>query len=147
MSAIPWWALALASACCAAVIPVLAKVGLRSVNPDLATILRSVVMTVVLLVLGSAVRVWTAIPTLREGGSRALLFIVLTGVAGAFSWAFYFRALQAASVAKVVPLDKLSVPFAIVLSVLMLGERPSLTNWIGIAMVIAGGVLATLPAR
>lgn len=128
-------------------IPILGRIGLRTVDPDFATVVRGVVAALVLIGLGSAARVWSAAPSLRDGGSRALVFIGLTGVAGAFSWWFYFRALQAATVARGVPLDKLSVPLSIVLAVLLLGERPSAVNWVGITLVVAGSVLATLPAK
>lgn len=54
---------------------------------------------------------------------KALLFIVLSGVAGALSWLFYFVALKNGNVAQVAPIDKLSVVFAVVLAVILLGEK------------------------
>ncbi|MDZ4772935.1 MAG: EamA family transporter [Planctomycetota bacterium] len=147
MNNVPWWAFAAASALAASVIPVIAKLGLRSVNSDLATVVRSLVMAVVLILFASATNVWSSWHTLREGGTKALVCLVSTGIAGALSWIFYFKALQAGEAARVVPLDKLSVPFAVVLAVIVLGERPSVVNWIGIGLAVVGIVLATLPAR
>jgi transporter family protein len=63
-------------------------------------------------------------------------------VAGGLSWIFGFRAIQLAGVAKVAPIDKLSMPLAVILAVLFLGERPSATNWAGIALIAIGVYLA-----
>ena len=72
---------------------------------------------------------------------------VLTGVCGGLSWIFVFRAIQLADVSKVAPIDKLSMPLAIVLAVVILGERPTTVNWLGVALIVAGAYLATIPAR
>lgn len=147
MSQFPWWLYALASAACAAVIPILGKVGLRGVNAELATVLRGVAAALALLVIGTALGVWSSLASLREGGARALAFVAMTGVAGALSWIFYFKALALGEASRVAPLDKLSVPLAIVLAFVVLGERPSALNWLGIALAVVGIALATLPSR
>jgi transporter family protein len=61
------------------------------------------------------------------------------------SWIFVFRAIQLADVSKVAPIDKLSMPLGILLAVLMLHERPSWINWVGIALITGGAYLATMP--
>lgn len=147
MSQVPWWAFALASAACAATIPILAKLGLRSVNAELATVLRGVAAALALLIIGTGLGVWSSFSTLRDGGARAAVFLALTGVAGALSWIFYFKALAVGEASRVAPLDKLSVPLAIVLAFAVLGERPSAINWFGVALAAVGILLATLPAR
>ena len=63
-------------------------------------------------------------------------------VARAVSWLFYFRAIQVGSVSQVAPIDKLSMPIAIVLAVLILHERPTRTNWVGILLIAGGAYLA-----
>jgi transporter family protein len=82
------------------------------------------------------------LPTVR---GWPLVAIILSGVAGAVSWLFYFRAIQLGRVSQVAPIDKLSMPFAVVLAVILLGDRPTLVNWLGIALIGAGAYLAALP--
>lgn len=142
-----WLVYALLAAICASAVAILGKVGLRNVDPTLATVVRSIVMTIFLLLAGTALGVWSKLPALREAGGKGIAIIALAGIAGAVSWLFYFRALQLAEASKVVLVDKLSVPFAIVLAVLLLGERPSGLNWLGVALVVAGVLLAALPSR
>lgn len=162
-----WLVYGLLSASSAAAIPVLARVGLKGVNSDLATVVRSLAMTAVLLVVGTVLDVWSKIPTLLRPGTtgpadgaantaasgvtgagvKAIAVLVLTGVAGATSWLFYYKALKLADVSKVGPVDKLSVPLAIILAVVLLGDRPTILNWCGIAMVVGGAYLAALPSK
>ena len=71
---------------------------------------------------------------------RTWLFLVLSGLATGASWVCYFRALQVGEASKVAPIDKLSLVLVAVFAVVFLGERPSVREWAGIAMV-AGGVL------
>ena len=81
-------------------------------------------------------------PLLLPG--RTQLFLVLSALATGASWLFYFRALQSGELAKVAVVDKFSVVLVIVLAYLLLGERPSLREWSGIGLVLAGViVLAT----
>jgi bacterial/archaeal transporter family protein len=72
------------------------------------------------------------------------VFLVLSGLATGASWVCYFRALKLGNAAQVAPIDKLSVVLVAVFAVLFLGERPSLANWLGIAMIAAGAVLIGL---
>ncbi len=71
-------------------------------------------------------------------------FIVLSGLAGALSWLFYFLALQYGKVAQVAPIDKLSVVLATILAVLFLGEKISFLNGVGVALIAAGAILVAL---
>src|SRR5690349_8850775 len=107
-----WWIYALLSALFAAMTAIFAKVGVKGVNTDLATAIRTVVILIV---------AW-AIVFLRGGMSgigtlskQNLLFLCLSGLATGFSWIFYFKALQIGKVSQVAPVDKLSVAIAIVL--------------------------------
>jgi transporter family protein len=78
------------------------------------------------------------------GEKKAFLFIILSGLAGATSWLFYFLALQKGEVSQVAPIDKLSVVLAAVLAVLFLGEKVSLLNGFGIALITIGVLLTAL---
>jgi transporter family protein len=75
-----------------------------------------------------------------ELSSKTWTFLVLSGLATGASWVCYFRALKVGEASKVAPVDKLSLLLVVVFAVIFLGERPSLREWSGIAM-IGGGVL------
>ena len=137
-----WFLYAAAAAICAAMINVLAKFGMKGVDKDFATAVRSVVQA--LFVLGFA----AFAGVLRNFGQlhgKAFASIILTGVCGGLSWIFVFRALQLADVSKVAPIDKLSMPLGILLAVVFLSERPTATNWAGIALITLGAYLAAIP--
>jgi len=139
---IPRWLLfAILSAVAAAFVGIFGKLGMEKIDSNLATVVRSIVMTLFLLVACTVLGVWTKLPTLH---GRAIWMIVLSGVAGAVSWLFYFRAIQLGHVSQVAPIDKLSMPFAVVLAVLILRDRPSGLNWLGVILIVAGGYLASL---
>jgi len=139
---IPRWLLfAILSAVAAAFVGIFGKLGMEKIDSNLATVVRSIVMTLFLLVACTVLGVWTKLPTLH---GRAIWMIVLSGVAGAVSWLFYFRAIQLGHVSQVAPIDKLSMPFAVVLAVLILGDRPSGLNWLGVILIVTGGYLASL---
>jgi transporter family protein len=136
-----WVIWALLSAGFAALTAVFAKVGVEHVNPDAATLIRTVVILAVLTALVSASGQMRSLAT---ASSRTYLFLVLSGLATGASWLCYFRALSLADAARVAPLDKLSVVLVAVFGVLFLGERLSAVNWVGIAMIGAGAWLVTL---
>jgi transporter family protein len=140
-----WLVYALLAAACAAFINVLAKIGMKDVNADLATAVRSIVQAAFVAGFAAVVGAWGGAGELRAR-PLAITMIVLSGVAGGLSWIFVFRAVQLADVVKVAPIDKLSLPLGILLAVLVLGERPSAMNWLGIALVIGGAYLTTLRA-
>lgn len=140
-----WLIYALLSAASAALVGIFGKIGMKNIDSTLATTIRSVVMTAFLLSVSAAMRtggLWGQIQTLP---GRAIVMIVLSGFAGAVSWLFYFRAIQVGSVSQVAPIDKLSMPLAILLAVVILGERPTPVNWIGIALIAGGAYLAAMP--
>src|SRR4051812_15746697 len=140
---IPRWLIyAILSAVSAAFVGIFGKLGMEKVDSTLATAVRSVVMTLFLIVACSVIGVWSKLPTLH---GKAIWMIVLSGLAGAVSWLFYFRAIQLGHVSQVAPVDKLSMPFAVVLAVLVLGDRPTMVNWLGVVLIVAGGYLASLP--
>jgi transporter family protein len=133
-----WLVYALLSAACAALVGIFGRVGLKGVEPNLATGVRGIVMAVLLVGFLTVTRGWAKLPPLA---SRPSLMILLSAAAGAASWLFYFNALRLADVSHVAPIDKLSTPIAVVLAALLLGERPSLLNWAGVAVMVGGAYL------
>ena len=140
-----WLIYALLSAVCAAFVSIFGKVGLAGLDSSAATAVRAVIMA--LFLIGAVICEGHAgsLPQVFVD-RRALLFVALSGIAGALSWLFYFVALKEADVSQVAPIDKLSVVFAVLFAVLLFGEQISLAHGIAIAMIAGGGlILAVFP--
>jgi transporter family protein len=135
---LPW---ALGSALFAALTAVLAKVGLEGIDSDFATLIRTVV---IVGVLGSFVAATGKWRNPLELPPRSISFLALSALATGASWVCYFRALKVGEAAKVAPVDKLSVVLVAVLAVAFLGERPSMREWFGIALVTTGVLVLAL---
>ncbi len=84
-----------------------------------------------------AIREWSDPSALS---ANTWLFLSLSALATGVSWVCYFRALQIGDASKVAPVDKFSLVLVAMFSVVFLGERPSMREWLGMALV-AGGVL------
>ena len=138
-----WQIWALMSAAFAALTAIFAKVGVAQMNPDAATLIRTIV---ILIVLTGVVVATRQLPALMGGSARTYAFLVLSGLATGASWWCYFRALHAGDAVRVAPLDKLSVVLVAVFGVAFLGERLSPINWLGVAMVAAGAWFVALRA-
>lgn len=138
-----WLLFAILSAIFAALVAIFGKLGLQGIDSTTATAIRAVIMAVfligVVLVLGKVDAV-----TKIAGNSGAMQFIVLSGVAGALSWLFYFLALQNGTVAQVVPIDRSSVVFALILAAVFLGEKVTLQSALGAALIVIGAILVAL---
>lgn len=133
-----WQFWAVGSAFFAALTAILAKLGVNSLHPDLATLIR----TVVILVLVAAVAVMSgAIQPPSRIPLSAWGFLVLSGIATGASWLCYFRALKIGEAAKVAPVDKFSVVLVALFGVLFLGERLSTISLAGVLLIAGGAVL------
>jgi len=133
-----WFFWALLSAVFAALTAIFAKIGISGIDSDLATLLRTFV--VILLLAGIVVfnGKWTNPVDLPR---HSLLFLFASGLATGASWLCYFRALSLGEASKVAPVDKFSLVLVAVFAVVFLGERPSLREWLGIASVAFGVLL------
>jgi transporter family protein len=131
---LPW---ALLSAFFAALTAIFAKIGVRDIDADFATLIRTFVVVIALAVLVISTGKWSNPTTLS---SKTQVFLVLSGLATALSWLCYFRAIQIGPVALVAPIDKLSVVLIAVFAFAALGERLTGREWLGIALVTAGVV-------
>jgi bacterial/archaeal transporter family protein len=132
-----WFVWALLSAVFAAMTAIFAKVGLEGVDSDLATLVRTFLILIVLGVFVVSTGKWANPLSLS---SKTLLFLTLSALATGASWVFYFRALKVGPASLVAPIDKLSLVMVAIFAVIFLGERPNGWSWLGIAMV-AGGVV------
>ena len=133
-----WFYWAFLSAAFAALTAIFAKIGIRDVDPDMATLIRTAVIIVLLAAFVLVTGKWTTPASLAP---RTWLFLGLSGLATGASWVCYFRALAIGEASKVAPVDKLSVVLVALLAFAFLGERPSLREWLGLAMVGGGVVL------
>ncbi len=130
-----WWIYALLSALFAALTAILAKVGIKGVDTDLATAIR----TVIILLLAWSFAIFKgSLPGISAFSKQNWIFLILSGLATGLSWIFYFKALQIGKVSQVAPVDKLSVAIAIILSMIFLGEPLTLKTAIGALLIIGG---------
>ena len=136
-----WFYWAVMSAVFAALTAIFAKIGIQNVDSDLATLVRTAIILVVLSGFVIYAHKWSN-PLQLSG--KTWTFLVLSGLATGASWVCYFRALKIGDASKVAPVDKLSVVLVAVFAALFLSERPSLRDWFGIALVAAGIVLLAL---
>ena len=132
-----WFYWAIMSAVFAALTAIFAKIGIQGVNSDFATLIRTFIISVILVFFVWFTGKWSNPFALS---SKTWLFLGLSALATGASWICYFRALQIGDASKVAPVDKLSLVLVAMFAFTFLGERPVLREWAGIAMV-AGGVI------
>ena len=135
-----WKYYAILSAVFAAITAIFAKIGIKNVDSNLATAIRT---CVILLITWGIVLFSNSINGVKELTKTNWMFLIFSGVATGLSWLFYFKALQLGEVSKVAPIDKLSVIFTIFLSFIILKETVSLKVLLG-GLFIAGGSLIIL---
>ena len=136
-----WQLWAVLSAIFAALTAIFAKVGVANINSDLATFIRT---CVILLTLALIVYATGQFQKPTSISSRTYLFLVLSGLATGASWLCYFRALKLGNASQVAPVDKLSVVLVAIFGALLLGEKLTMLNWLGVALIALGAVLVAL---
>ncbi len=136
-----WRIFALLSAILAALTAIFAKVGMKGINSDLATAIRTV--TILILAWGIVFTKGSAIDIGRLTRQN-WIFLTLSGLATGGSWIFYFKAMQAGKVSQVAPIDKSSLALTLVLSALILGEAISWKVILGSALILIGTLVVIL---
>ena len=136
-----WFFWAVLSAGFAALTAIFAKIGIRGVDSDLATLIRTFIIVFVLSAFIGFAGKWSNPLTLQP---KTWLFLGLSGLATGASWVCYFRALQLGDASKVAPVDKFSLVLVALFAFAFLGERPSVREWLGIALVAAGVLVLAL---
>lgn len=128
-----WIAFAFLSAFFAGITSILAKCGIKKTDSNVATAIRTVVVLIfswiMVFIVGSQ-------DTISQIGLKALVFLILSGLATGASWLCYFHALQKGDINKVVPIDKSSTILTIILALIFLGE--GITPLKGAAVVMIG---------
>jgi transporter family protein len=138
---VTWIIYGLLSAFFAALVAIFAKIGLPKTDPVLATSIRAVIMAVFLV---SVALVLNKFNLHAVGDKRTWIFIVLSAVAGAISWIFYFWALKLGPATAVAVIDRLSVVFVAILAALLLNETFTVKSLVGISLMVAGALFMTL---
>lgn len=137
MSSFPLWLIyALLSAFFAALTAIFAKAGLKDVNSDLATAVRTAV--ILLITWGIVLFRGNVAVGLRELTRSSWLFLILSAVATGLSWLFYYRALQIGRVQEVSIIDKGSILFTIFLAFFFLREPLTARVLIAAVLIFAG---------
>jgi len=137
-----WWMYALLSAAFAALTAILAKIGVKGVDPNVATAVRT---SVVLVLSWGVVAAQGTLGAVGALSGRSLAFLILSGCATGASWLFYFRALHAGPASLVSAVDKSSLALTLVLAVLVLGETLTWRAALGCGLVLAGTALIAWP--
>ncbi len=136
-----WTIYALLSAIFAALVAIFGKLGLKNIDSTLATAIRSVVMALFLIITAFSLGKFNFLNTIDN---RALLFIILSGVSGSISWLFYFLAIKLGPVTAVAAIDRTSIVFVFILSVLFLSESLTVLKSIGAISIVIGAILMAL---
>ncbi len=136
-----WLFYALLSAVFAGATAILAKIGVKNIDSNLATAIRTIVIVIfawlIVLVSGSY-------RSLHSVSRYTLIFLILSGVATGLSWLFYFRALQIGKASLVAPIDKLSVVFVLIFAAIFLGEKLTTQVLFGVGLITAGSLFIAL---
>lgn len=136
-----WKYYALLAAFCAALTAIFSKIGVRDIDSDLATAVRVTFILFIVWAFALASSGWKGI---LQMPSRTLFFLFLSAITTGLSWLFYFRALQLGDVSRVAPVDKLSVPLAMLLAFLFLGEPVTFKVLLGGLLITAGTLILLL---
>ncbi|MTG98395.1 MULTISPECIES: EamA family transporter [Myroides] len=136
-----WKYYALLSAIFAALTAILSKLGVKGVNGNIATAIRT---TVVLFLAWGIVLFTTELKSFKELSKQNLYFLIASGLATGLSWIFYFKALETGEVSKVAPIDKLSIVFVMIISFIFLKEPMDLKTILGGTLIFAGALVLIL---
>lgn len=136
-----WGVYAVGAAFFAALTAIFAKMGVGNVDSNLATAIR---ISFILVLTWGIVFCTGATKGIRSLDGHMLLFLLLSALATGLSWLCYFKALQLGDVSRVAPVDKLSVPLAMILAMLFLHEPVSLKVIVGGLLITAGSLVLLL---
>ena len=137
----PWILYAILSAVSASFVAIFGKIGISKVDSTLATAVRAIIMAVFLVATCLSLGKFNLIKTIDN---KALLFITLSGIAGAISWIFYFLALKNGPTSAVSAIDKTSVVFVFIFALLFLSEKFTWLKALGALLVGLGAIVMAI---
>ncbi len=138
-----WQLYAIGSAVFAAMVAILGKIGLKDIDSTFATTIRAIIMAIFLFLISLLLGKFKGF-SLSNFGSKAWLFVALSGIAGALSWLCYFYALKFGPATPVAAIDKLSIVFVAILAGLFLSEGITLYKILGVVLISAGAILTII---
>ena len=133
-----WKHYALLSALFAALTAICAKIGVKDINSNLATAIRT---SIILLLTWGIVLFSGRMNEIKDISHHTWCFLILSGLATGMSWLFYFKAMQTGDVSRVAPIDKLSVVITILLAFFLLKEPVNMKVIIGALLITAGSLV------
>lgn len=136
-----WVVYAVLSAIFAALVGVFGKIGIKHIDSTVATAIRVTLMAIFLIVVVWGTHKFSGI---KQIDSKALIFLILAGIAGALSWLAYFYALQKGPLTGVSVIDRMSVVLAVVFGWVLFGEAITLKSVAGIIIIAIGLTLFIL---
>jgi transporter family protein len=125
----------------AALTAIFAKIGVENINPDFATLIRTVV---IVLVLAAILAAFGGVQPLNPITGRTWTFLILSALATGASWLCYFRALKLGNASQVAPIDKMSVVLVAIFGALFLSEKLTALGWLGVLLIGGGAVLVAV---
>jgi len=138
-----WLLYAFLSSIFAAGVAIVGKIGLKNIDSTLATTIRSIIMAVFLIILSLISDKFNGF-SINSLSNNDWLFIILAGILGALSWLFYFFALKDGPVNGVVAIDRLSIVFVFVFSLLFLKEHFTIKGLIGVILMVFCAILISI---
>ena len=136
-----WIIFSLFSAIFASLVAIFGKIGVAGIDSTLATAVRAVIMAVFLVIVALSLGKFEMISSVT---GKPLVFIILSGIAGALSWLFYFFALKYGPASAVAAIDRTSVVFVLIFAVLFLAEKLTLNSALGAFLVAVGAIIISL---
>jgi len=133
-----WFIYALLAAFFAALTTILAKIGIKDVNSNLATAIRAFV---ILIFTWAIVWFQGTFKQIHSISQFSVIFLILSGITAGLSWLLYFKALQLGNASQVSPIDKLSLVITIILATFILKEKITFSIAIGAVLMLAGAAL------
>ncbi len=136
-----WFLYAIGSAFFAALTAIFGKLGVNTINSNMATLIRTVIILGIIIVIVCYRQDWQRLSSIN---SYTWFFLILSGIATGLSWLCYYHALQLGPVSRIAPIDKLSVVFAILLGVIFLGEKLTIASTIGGGLIFLGVIVIVM---
>ena len=136
-----WLIYALLTALFTSLATILGKIGIKDINPNLGTMLRTII---ILIIIWGVIFIKKEYKDIKNINKKNILFIILSGISTGLSWLFYFMALKEGEASIVFPIEKLSAAVAIFVSVIFLKEKLDKKGKIGFTFIISGTLLLIL---
>ena len=136
-----WILYALLASLAAAIVIILSKAGIKNIDSSLGFAIQSVLI----LIVSWGVVAWKGnLPDVTRIEKHTWIFLILAGIITCVFSLLTFRALKLGNASQVSPLERVSLVFVIVLSVIFLKERISWQIILGAVLMAVGALIIAL---